>query len=243
MPDTIATQPVLFPEESQRGSRALVTGSTRGIGLGVAAALLRAGCEVMLNGRAEEGALVLSHLGGRAAFQAADLRHAEACAQLVAACEARFGGVDILVNNAGVQHVAPLESFPDAQWDDIVALNLSAEFRTVRAAVPGMRARGFGRIVNIASVHGLVARERKSPSVAAKHGLVGLTKAIALETVNDGITCNAICPGWVRTDLVEAQVARPPRNCCAPSSQCTASPRRRGSRRWSCSCARMLRRR
>jgi 3-hydroxybutyrate dehydrogenase len=165
----------------------------------------------MLSGRSEAGASVIEQAegaGGRVAYMPGDLREPAVPATLVAACECAFGTVDILVNNAGVQHVSPVEEFPDDRWDEILALNLSAAFRATRAALPGMRRRWFGRIINIASVHGLVASEGKCAYVAAKHGLLGLTKAIALETANDGITCNAICPGWVRTKLVEAQVAK-----------------------------------
>ncbi|MBN8929406.1 MAG: 3-hydroxybutyrate dehydrogenase [Rhodospirillales bacterium 69-11] len=188
------------------GRVALVTGSTRGIGRGIADALLQAGCRVMTNGRGPDDGTRDS--AGHVAYAQADLREPAAAAELVAACRSRFGGLDILVNNAGVQHVAPIAVFPDACWDEIIQVHLSAAFRLVRAALPLMRARGFGRIVNIASVHGLVASENKSAYVAAKHGLLGLTKAVALETAAEGITCNAICPGWVRTDLVQGQVAR-----------------------------------
>jgi 3-hydroxybutyrate dehydrogenase len=190
---------------------ALVTGSTRGIGLGIANALEAAGCRVMLSGRRHADRSLTERAeraAGRVAYVPGDLREPGAAAALVAACEAEFGAVDILVNNAGVQHVSTVEDFPDDRWDEILTLNLSAAFRATRAALPGMRRRGFGRIINIASVHGLVASEGKCAYVAAKHGLLGLTKTIALENANDGITCNAICPGWVRTELVEAQVGR-----------------------------------
>jgi 3-hydroxybutyrate dehydrogenase len=191
------------------GRVALVTGSTRGIGLGIAEALAAAGCRVVLNGRGDEGRRTVDRFGpGQARYVAADLREPRAAHALVSACQTEFGALDILVNNAGIQHVAPVEAFPDDRWDEIIGLNLTAAFRAARAAIPGMRRRGFGRLVNIASVHGLVASEGKSAYVAAKHALLGLTKAIALETANDGITCNAVCPGWVRTDLVEAQVER-----------------------------------
>ncbi|MFO1027538.1 MAG: 3-hydroxybutyrate dehydrogenase [Acetobacteraceae bacterium] len=209
----MATKPDAPAGLPLQGRVALVTGSTRGIGLGIAQALLGAGCNVMLNGRQPEGETAASALRSgdavaQCGYRAADLRTPDAARALVEACETKFGRLDVLVNNAGVQHVAPLETFADADWDEIIQLHLSAAFRTARAALPGMRKRGYGRIINIASVHGLVASEGKAAYVAAKHGLVGLTKVIALETANDGITCNAICPGWVRTDLVAAQVER-----------------------------------
>jgi 3-hydroxybutyrate dehydrogenase len=196
-----------------RGRVALVTGSTRGVGLGIVAALREAGCHVMLNGRGEGGGAEAERLArrrgpGRVCYAAADLREPGAAAALLAACEAELGMPDILVNNAGIQHVAPVEVFADERWDEVIALNLSAAFRAIRAALPGMRRRGWGRIVNIASVHGLVASEGKCAYVAAKHGLVGLTKTVALEAARDGVTCNAICPGWARTDLLERQIER-----------------------------------
>jgi 3-hydroxybutyrate dehydrogenase len=221
MPDTLKTlRPADGPSDAEprkrrelapplQGRVALVTGSTRGIGLGIAEALAVAGCRVILNGRGEEARWTEDRfVRGQARYVAADLREPRSAQALIAACQAEFGAIDILVNNAGIQHVAPVEAFPDDRWDEIIALNLTAAFRAARYAIPSMRRLGFGRIVNIASVHGLVASEGKSAYVAAKHGLLGLTKAIALETANDGITCNAICPGWVRTDLVEAQVER-----------------------------------
>lgn len=196
------------------GKRALVTGSTSGIGLAIASALAREGADVALNGfgepeetrRAVSGLMELPGARIRAEHFAADLATADAVTDLVRRVEDAFGGIDILVNNAGIQHVAPLESFPAERWDAVLAVNLSAAFHAARAALPGMRARGWGRIINIASVHGLVGSVHKAAYVAAKHGLVGLTKVIALETAREPITCNALCPGWVDTPLVRAQV-------------------------------------
>ncbi|RMD89101.1 MAG: 3-hydroxybutyrate dehydrogenase [Alphaproteobacteria bacterium] len=195
------------------GRTALVTGSTSGIGLGLARRLAEAGAHVMLNGfgdRAEieaERRRIETEYGVRALYSDADMRDREAIAHMVAGAEEAFGSVDILVNNAGIQHVAPVEDFPPDKWDAIVAINLSSSFYTTRAALPGMRRRGWGRIVNIASAHGLVASPFKAAYVAAKHGLVGLTKTVGLETAEDAnITCNAICPGYVRTPLVDGQI-------------------------------------
>lgn len=190
---------------------AVVTGSTSGIGLGIAKGLARAGFDLMLNGFATEqqvAALLdtIRSFGVRASFHPADLSQPEQCTALIAAAEQVFGRIDVLVNNAGIQHTAPVEQFPAERWDAILAVNLSAAFHTTRAALPAMQRRGWGRIVNIASVHGLVASPQKVAYVAAKHGLIGMTKVVALENARRGITCNAVCPGWVLTPLVEAQI-------------------------------------
>jgi 3-hydroxybutyrate dehydrogenase len=197
---------------SLSGKSAIITGSTSGIGLGIATALVEQGCNVMLNGfgdRAEiervRGELATQHRV-ETAFSGADMSKPPEIRQMVAEAAQAFGGVDILVNNAGIQFVAPVESFPDDRWDAIIAINLSAAFHAIKAVVPGMKARGFGRIVNIASAHGLVGSEGKAAYVAAKHAIVGLSKVVALDCANDGITCNAICPGWVLTPLVEKQI-------------------------------------
>ncbi len=190
------------------GRRAVVTGSNSGIGLGIARALAAAGAEVVLNSftdNAEDHALaeaIAREFGVGARYVSADMSNSEACRGLVAAA----GGCDILVNNAGVQHVAAVEQFPIDRWDTILAINLSSAFHTTAAALPAMRQRGWGRIVNVASAHGLTASPYKSAYVAAKHGIVGLTKTVALEVAGQGITCNAICPGYVLTPLVEAQI-------------------------------------
>jgi 3-hydroxybutyrate dehydrogenase len=190
------------------GKTALVTGSTSGIGLGIAKALAAQGANVMLNGFGDtEGPKAeVAALGVKVSYHGADMSKPAEIAAMVRACEAEFGAVDILVNNAGIQHVAPVEEFPLERWDAIIAVNLSSAFHTMHHALPGMKARGWGRILNIASVHGLVASAGKSAYVAAKHGIVGLTKAAALETATTGVTVNAICPGWVLTPLVQAQV-------------------------------------
>ena len=194
------------------GKTALVTGSTSGIGLGMALALAEQGANVMLNGfgdvagaQAEVAAVAARH-GARVAYHGADMSRASEIEDMVKACEAQFGAVDILVNNAGIQHVAPVEDFPPEKWDAIIAINLSSAFHTTRHALPGMKARGWGRILNIASVHGLVASAQKSAYVASKHGIIGFTKAVALETATTPVTVNAICPGWVLTPLVQKQV-------------------------------------
>ena len=190
------------------GKRAIITGSNSGIGLGVAEELARAGAEVVLNSftdRPEDHALA-AELGKRHGVKA---RYIKADMSLGAECRAlitQAGGCDILVNNAGIQHVSPIESFPQEKWDQIIAINLTSAFHTTAAALPGMREKGWGRIINIASAHGLTASPFKSAYVAAKHGIVGLTKTVALEAAGQGTTCNAICPGYVLTPLVEAQI-------------------------------------
>jgi 3-hydroxybutyrate dehydrogenase len=197
---------------SLRGRVSLVTGSTSGIGLGIARALAEAGSSVVLNGFgaaaeiAETRARIAEDFGVKVSYSAADMTKSEAIAEMIAATLAEHGRLDVLVNNAGIQHVAPLDQFPIDKWDAIVAINLSSVFHTMRLALPAMRQNKFGRIVNIASAHGLVASPFKAAYVAAKHGIVGLTKVAALETAEDGITCNAICPGYVHTPLVEAQI-------------------------------------
>ena len=195
-----------------KGRVAIVTGSTSGIGLGIARALAAEGCNMMLNGFGDPCEIEKIQAGIEkdfavtALYNGADLSKAEQCAQLVADAEKRLGKVDILVNNAGIQHVAPVESFPVDRWDAIIAINMSSAFHTIRAALPGMQARGWGRIVNISSVHGLVASVNKVAYVTAKHGMIGMTKVVALENAGKGITCNAICPGWVLTPLVQKQI-------------------------------------
>lgn len=194
------------------GRRAVVTGSTSGIGLGIARALAAAGADVMLNGFGDPAAIEATRAGierdygVRALYSAADMTQGAAIEAMIRQAEAAFGGVDILVNNAGIQHVSAIEAFPVDKWDAIIAINLSSSFHAIRAALPGMKARGWGRIVNIASAHGLVASPFKSAYVAAKHGVVGLTKSVALEVAELDITCNALCPGYVRTPLVEGQI-------------------------------------
>ncbi|MBH9554056.1 3-hydroxybutyrate dehydrogenase [Inhella gelatinilytica] len=191
-----------------KGKTALITGSTSGIGLGLALALAQEGANVMLNGfgDVEAARAAVGHLGVEVDYHGADMSRPDEVVDLVRATEARFGGLDILVNNAGIQHVAPIQDFPPERWDAILAINLSSAFHTLRAALPGMLARNWGRVINIASVHGQVASVNKSAYVAAKHGLVGLTKVAALETATTGVTVNAICPGWVLTPLVQKQV-------------------------------------
>ena len=195
-----------------KGKNALVTGSTSGIGLGIARALAREGVHLMLHGLGDPAeierlrASLAAETGVTVRTANADLRQPEEAAQLVAATEREFGAVDILVNNAGVQFVSRIEEFPSERWNEIQDIMLNASFHAIRAAVPGMRRRDAGRIINLVSVHGLVASPFKSAYVAAKHGLVGLTKSVALELAETAITCNAICPGYVRTPLVEGQI-------------------------------------
>ncbi|MEJ8560589.1 3-hydroxybutyrate dehydrogenase [Yoonia sp. GPGPB17] len=193
---------------SLSGKTAVITGSNSGIGLGVARELAKAGANVVLNSftdRDEDHALaaeITKETGVEAKYVAADMSKGDDCRRLIADA----GRCDILVNNAGIQHVAPVQDFPTGKWDAIIAINLTSAFHTTAAAITGMRAHGYGRIVNIASAHGLTASPYKSAYVAAKHGIVGLTKTIGLETAQEPITCNAVCPGYVLTPLVEAQI-------------------------------------
>jgi 3-hydroxybutyrate dehydrogenase len=195
-----------------KGKVAIVTGSTSGIGLGIARALAEAGCDVMLNGfgDAKEIDALRAELAGRhgvrVAYSGADMAKPAEIVAMVEQATAELGRVDILINNAGIQHVAPVEEFPVDRWDAVIAINLSAAFHAIRAALPQMKARNWGRIINIASAHGLVASAQKAAYVAAKHGIIGLTKVVALETATSGVTCNAICPGWVLTPLVQRQI-------------------------------------
>lgn len=231
------------------GKTALVTGSTSGIGLGIAKVLAQAGAQLVLNGfgdsshaRAEVAAL-----GKIPGYHDADLRDVGQIEAMMRYAESTFGGVDIVINNAGIQHVAPVEQFPVDKWNDILAINLSSVFHTTRLALPGMRQRNWGRIINIASVHGLVASKEKSAYVAAKHAVVGLTKTVALETARSGITCNAICPGWVLTPLVQQQIdkriaegstrSRPAPSCWRKNSPPGSLSPRNSWAKWRCFCA------
>ena len=195
-----------------KGKTALVTGSTSGIALGVAQALAAQGAHIVMNGfgdmdapRAAIEAAGQAH-GVRVGYHGADMSRASEIEDMMRYASAEFGRVDILVNNAGIQHVASVQDFPPEKWDAIIAINLTSAFHTTRLALPAMLAAGWGRIINVASVHGLVASAHKSAYVAAKHGIVGLTKVTALENATTGVTCNAICPGWVLTPLVQKQV-------------------------------------
>ena len=191
-----------------KNKTALVTGSTSGIGLGIAKALARQGANIVLNGfgdvvgpKAE-----IAALGVKVAYHGADMSRVDQIEDMVKFAQAKWGSLDILVNNAGIQHVSKIENFSIERWDAIIAINLSSAFHTTRCALPAMQAANWGRIINVASVHGLVASAEKSAYVAAKHGVVGLTKVTALENATTGVTCNAICPGWVLTPLVQKQV-------------------------------------
>ena len=194
------------------GKSAIVTGSTSGIGLGIARAFAGAGMSVTLNGFGDKAEIdrtreeLEENFSVRIAYSAADMTKPDEIAGMVTEATKAFGKVDVLVNNAGIQHVEGIETFPISKWDTIIAINLSAAFHAIRAAVPGMKARKWGRLINIASAHALVASPYKSAYVASKHGILGLTKVVALETAEFGITCNAICPGYVLTPLVEKQI-------------------------------------
>jgi len=197
---------------SLKGKSAIVTGSTSGIGLAVAYAFAAEGCNVMLNGFGDSGAIakeregIAKQFGVKVEYNAADMSKPAEIADLVNKTKAAFGSVDILVNNAGIQFTAPIEDFPPEKWDAIIAINLSATFHAIHVALPIMKAQKWGRIINIASTHGLVASPHKVAYVAAKHGIVGMTKVVGIECADTGVTCNAICPGWVLTPLVQAQI-------------------------------------
>lgn len=197
---------------SLEGRVALVTGSTSGIGLAIARAFAAQGCSIMMNGLGDAAAIlelsdaIAGEAGVKVAYHGADMTKPAEIADLVTATQKTLGGVDILVNNAGIQHVDRIEKFPPDKWDAIIAVNLSASFHTIRAALPEMKRKGWGRIINIASTHGLVASTHKVAYVAAKHGLIGLTKVMGIECADSGVTCNAICPGFVSTPLALAQI-------------------------------------
>jgi 3-hydroxybutyrate dehydrogenase len=196
----------------ERGTVALVTGSTSGIGLGIAEALAGEGMDIVINGFGDAReierlrARLATNYGVRVAYNGADMSKPDEVRAMVAGATREMGRVDVLVNNAGIQHTAPVHEFPRDRWDAIIAINLSAAFHATAAVLPQMLERGWGRIVNVASVHGLVASTQKVAYVAAKHGVIGLTKVVALETAKTGVTCNAICPGWVLTPLVQKQI-------------------------------------
>jgi 3-hydroxybutyrate dehydrogenase len=197
---------------SLKDKAAIVTGSTSGIGLAIAEAFAAQGCNVMLNGFGDAAAIeklrqdMIKKCGVKVEYNGADMSKPAEIAGLVAKTQATFGSVDILVNNAGIQYVAPVEQFPLDKWDAIIAINMSATFHAIRAALPLMKAKKWGRIINIASTHGLVASAHKVAYVTAKHGIVGMTKVVGVECADTGVTCNAICPGWVLTPLVQHQI-------------------------------------
>ncbi len=213
------------PQRELEGETAIVTGSTSGIGLGIARVLARRGANLVLNGFGDAGEIEIVRASlamennVEVTYHGADMSKPDAIEQMVQVAAAHFGRIDILVNNAGIQHVSPLEAFPPAKWDAILAINLSAAFHTTRAVFTGMKARRWGRIVNIASAHALVASPFKAAYVAAKHGVLGLTKVTALEGAEHGITCNAVCPGYVWTPLVEKQIDDQARSHGIPREQ------------------------
>jgi len=225
MMNLVRSMPAAAPAPRLAGRVAIVTGSTSGIGLGIAAALAAEGAQIVLNGFGPKdeierirAAMAKEH-GVSVGYDGADMSKPAEIEAMVAAVSADYGSVDILVNNAGIQHVAPIEEFPIAKWDAILAINLSSAFHAIRAAAPGMKANGWGRIVNIASAHGLVGSPFKSAYVAAKHGILGLTKVAALEYAESGITVNAVCPGYVWTPLVEKQIDDQARSHSIPREQ------------------------
>lgn len=195
-----------------KGLNAIVTGSTSGIGLGIAKVLADKGANLVINGFGDADAIekeragLESDFGIKAVYSDADMSKPDQIAAMVDLCASSFGSVDILVNNAGIQHTDPIEQFPAEKWHAILAINLSSAFFSIQAALPHMRQKGYGRVINIGSAHGLVASANKAAYVAAKHGVVGLSKVVALETAGSGITCNTICPGWVHTPLVQKQI-------------------------------------
>jgi 3-hydroxybutyrate dehydrogenase len=211
MQEMVAPRGEVFARGCLSGRAAIVTGSTSGIGLGIARAFAAAGMDVMFNGLGVSDIDdiridIEREFGVSTAYSGADMSKPDQIAAMFEEAVAQFGKVDVLVNNAGIQHVEAIETFPPAKWDQIIAIDLSAAFHTIRAVVPGMKARRWGRIINVASAHALVASPFKSAYVTAKHGLIGLTKTVALETAEFGITANAICPGYVLTPLVEKQI-------------------------------------
>ncbi|MCB1651830.1 MAG: 3-hydroxybutyrate dehydrogenase [Alphaproteobacteria bacterium] len=204
--------PTSLSTSNLKGKTAVITGSTSGIGLGIATAMAEAGANIVINGFGDKDAIEkerknLESKGIKCLYHSADMTKPDQIEDLIKTANKEMGSVDVLVNNAGIQYVAPVEEFPPEKWDAIIAINMSASFHTIRHAVPLMKKQGWGRIVQIASAHGLVASPYKSAYVTAKHGILGLTKTIALETAEDNITINAICPGYVKTPLVEGQIA------------------------------------
>ena len=195
-----------------KGKTAIVTGSTSGIGLGIARALGGAGANLMLNGFGDAAQIealragLAKEFGIKVAFSGADISKPEQIREMVALATRELGAVDILVNNAGIQHTSPVDEFPEDRWDAVIAINLTSNFHAIKAVLPQMKSRNWGRIVNVSSAHGLVASTHKVAYVASKHGVLGLTKVVALETATTGVTCNAICPGWVLTPLVQKQI-------------------------------------